>query len=690
MARGQGSASTLQHILQDFDHRFVVPEEQSLAYRSRKILDALESLAGNDDMKVANDRKNSSLSDVLKGFKIWSDSVGALYDADDPKSLEYQVKSTLKLRLRLFGLLGDLRDDLQDFQLLSRDEAPVVVDESPDLDASLHDVLQVNLINGLRETMRWLFKTSDLAIEQNNCDGYDFKVAEIEQDEVSDDLDHIFDLFPRLRQTSFEWLRLRLAKASKQRLKWLRCCIALADDTGLHAAPSEISISPAKTRADPIERHGTRRAVHDKVVAADMSLTDLALSAATLMPQALRVSDLRDVSNGEAIFTCPCCCKAVSFTSQSEWVSHVFSDLKAYVCLEEHCGVQLFETSDAWLDHYLSNHFKTWLCLYCHDEMSFDHLDEFEGHLHKEHAWKFNSEQINQICKISEQEPAEISASACHICEWKPEVQRQRPNRDLNSPLRDMVSLEDLKKHVGSHMEQMALTILVPNCRTQHNPLEEKQVILKQEVPSTVVCSTDYGSTDLKNEIDREKGTWLSEGQATLGEHDSIIKAEEPESDKASSRELAWVNETLKWRKRNTQIKDVYRCGVGSCERSYERRLDRNRHRRAHFLDNQRPYPCSKCERGFLDSEDLRRHLRGLHHLDDTTAQQLVLEARPRVLPPSDFDQLHAIALETNGLAASAQGQRILEDPGDGDTPRLIPNEMDAEAQVLEQGVTYV
>jgi hypothetical protein len=92
-------------------------------------------------------------------------------------------------------------------------------------------------------------------------------------------------------------------------------------------------------------------------------------------------------------------------------------------------------------------------------------------------------------------------------------------------------------------------------------------------------------------------------------------------------------------RKRNPRIKDGYRCGKGSCEKLFDSQAQCTKHRRIHLPYDQRPYPCSRCELGFVESRDLRRHLSNIHHLDFHKARQLAAVAQPRSPPPLDFDQ---------------------------------------------------
>lgn len=92
-------------------------------------------------------------------------------------------------------------------------------------------------------------------------------------------------------------------------------------------------------------------------------------------------------------------------------------------------------------------------------------------------------------------------------------------------------------------------------------------------------------------------------------------------------------------RRRNPRIVNGYPCGKELCEQSFDTQGECTKHRRNHLPIDQRPFPCVYCSLAFLDSRDLRRHLKAGHKLDTATAVRVALNAKPRVQPPPDWDQ---------------------------------------------------
>ncbi|KAF5707177.1 serine threonine kinase [Fusarium mundagurra] len=80
----------------------------------------------------------------------------------------------------------------------------------------------------------------------------------------------------------------------------------------------------------------------------------------------IRVPPRPQDDNGEALdqFLCPLCYHLIEVKGERAWTKHVFRDLQAYVCTFDNCETPdaLFETRQDWLRHELENHRREWHC----------------------------------------------------------------------------------------------------------------------------------------------------------------------------------------------------------------------------------------------------------------------------------------------------------------------------------------
>ncbi|KFY70285.1 hypothetical protein V498_10372, partial [Pseudogymnoascus sp. VKM F-4517 (FW-2822)] len=207
-------------------------------------------------------------------------------------------------------------------------------------------------------------------------------------------------------------------------------------------------------------------------------------------------------------FQCPYCFTEQTVENRSAWKTHVFRDLKPYVCTFSECEMLMFRSRNEWFAHELQNHRREWACQFC-QHSPFTTVSDFSKHTETAHAAVLRSSPLKALIMISEEPIDNILSTACPLCDdWETDMVRKQailesvcpsPNRlDKTDGLRSKPKL--FRRHLGRHMEQLALFALPPN---HFSDLED-------------------GSTDgEKEEVDDDssnKEDYLSEGHQSASE----------------------------------------------------------------------------------------------------------------------------------------------------------------------------
>jgi hypothetical protein len=124
----------------------------------------------------------------------------------------------------------------------------------------------------------------------------------------------------------------------------------------------------------------------------------------------------------------------------------------------------MFRSRHEWFAHELQLHRREWVCEYCNHE-SFATAASFSTHLKSTHPAVIKSSQLEAIVLQSEEPIDKVPATACKLCDqWEIEVRSK--TRDSEKPSLDEKKTEQystlakFRKHLGRHMEQLALFAL--------------------------------------------------------------------------------------------------------------------------------------------------------------------------------------------------------------------------------------
>jgi hypothetical protein len=130
-------------------------------------------------------------------------------------------------------------------------------------------------------------------------------------------------------------------------------------------------------------------------------------------------------------------------------------DLKPYVCTSEECDMKLFPDRRTWFTHELQNHLVEWKCCFC-TSTPCQTRDQFNKHVRRIHADKFTEDQLPALVKVCQKPVDKLRPSACPFCdEWETKLRELNTHMSPDEIL--VVTTEQFRHHVGSHMEQLAL-----------------------------------------------------------------------------------------------------------------------------------------------------------------------------------------------------------------------------------------
>lgn len=117
--------------------------------------------------------------------------------------------------------------------------------------------------------------------------------------------------------------------------------------------------------------------------------------------------------------------------------------------------MKLFPDRHTWFTHELQNHLVEWNCCFC-SHLPYQSRDNFDKHVRRSHSNKFTEDQLPALVKACQKPVDKIPASTCPFCdEWEPRLRGLNQHMSADEIL--VVTPQQFRHHVGSHMEQLAL-----------------------------------------------------------------------------------------------------------------------------------------------------------------------------------------------------------------------------------------
>ena len=124
---------------------------------------------------------------------------------------------------------------------------------------------------------------------------------------------------------------------------------------------------------------------------------------------------------------------------------HVFGDLRPYTCLFQGCTESNadFDRRHLWQAHISQYHWRLWSCPFkCDGGRGFPTASELKTHLTHQHMPNVPEEQLDAVTALGEKAAANETSNTCSVCGHT------------------VVGLKPYIKHVGRHLEQLALFAL--------------------------------------------------------------------------------------------------------------------------------------------------------------------------------------------------------------------------------------
>lgn len=142
------------------------------------------------------------------------------------------------------------------------------------------------------------------------------------------------------------------------------------------------------------------------------------------------------------------------------------------MCTFEQCDVKLFPDRHTWFQHELECHRLEWSCHLC-SHQSFTSESNLKSHVHIQHADFSTSSQLSALLQVSKQPMDRIPAAACVFCDWETTLRNSNTSNPADETL--VVTVEQFRRHLGSHMEALALFALPRNYKDEGEGAESNE-----------------------------------------------------------------------------------------------------------------------------------------------------------------------------------------------------------------------
>ncbi|MCJ1285845.1 hypothetical protein MMC26_005187 [Xylographa opegraphella] len=172
-------------------------------------------------------------------------------------------------------------------------------------------------------------------------------------------------------------------------------------------------------------------------------------------------------------FECDICGHLLSnIKNRVDWKIHVFADLQPYICTFDSCAKDFitFPTRSLWGSHEFDEHRVTrcWKCPECAHTGSTAQM--MEEHLRKRHGESITLAQLPLIISAAEtKSPLPIEDQRCPLCKCIPGK-----------------SQRNFVKHVGRHMESLALAVLPRDTAEASDRSSNGSIVPQDELPNEI------------------------------------------------------------------------------------------------------------------------------------------------------------------------------------------------------------
>ncbi|KAI1383486.1 uncharacterized protein F4822DRAFT_79220 [Hypoxylon trugodes] len=427
------------------------------------------------------------ITDEFARFKVWSSNIGA--HRIGKSSLDYRLRDASHLQKQVENLLTDLSNSLKNaLSILSGEKVPwdeLLVEEEDygqDVDGPTHGNVEFDteldqILADITEVVDCLLR---LSVSIRNPAPHDrlrasgrINVSHYETSDISHVATKFDSADPKLSEC--------LGKANSRRRQYFRYRAShhgiLSEGLDADFSKSEFEGQSTVASSIPQSQKGKvpnlRLNCIDEDELSDSGITQS--SFATTRGDGGPHIPALPAKASKGPFECPFCYMMISVSSRRAWKKHIFADLRPYNCLVLDCpvvGID-FARRHQWMDHILQKHWRLWHCAFC-SHPPFNSSESFQGHLQNSHGEIASNDQLIASLELSTNQRPLDNPSNCPLC--------QEP----------MSSTNEYKRHVGRHLEDIALFVLpTPDDDSGDENLED---LTSMDIDDSSTESSDSGA----------------------------------------------------------------------------------------------------------------------------------------------------------------------------------------------------
>ncbi|KAF5568402.1 transcription factor Cys6 [Fusarium phyllophilum] len=463
-------------------------ERMPIAHNVRNVLKSFRTVATSFSHEIDSlgDQAGShSLRELLPTlenenirFKMWAGNLGA--HQSGPASLDHRLREAPHIQEQVIYLLRDISESLEDTIVFipqreppkgsaDIEDKPECLPEGSDSDSedsftdsdlddeniSPHTKLST-LCTDIAEAIDCLLRLS-LAIANPAPHERFRKLGAGPDEDISfyeaHDIRYVQDKFPKISQDLPDVLG-KFITRRRQFFKYreshhAKLAAGLDQETQKDTGRTEIV---PNTVASSLPEHFKGSGVIDEDNRSDMAMseTSYATSAGYLMLEDGEIKPApplkvppRPPEADKGVFECPFCYRMISASTRGAWKRHVFGDLRPYTCLFSRCTESNtdFDRRHRWRLHVSQYHWRTWSCPFkCGN--TFPSAVELGDHIRLQHLPNASDEHLSTVVARGEVSVSNGVTQECPLCR------------------RAISGLKSYVKHVGRHLEQLALHAL--------------------------------------------------------------------------------------------------------------------------------------------------------------------------------------------------------------------------------------
>ncbi|KAF5596962.1 hypothetical protein FPANT_4195 [Fusarium pseudoanthophilum] len=423
-------------------------------------------------------------------FTRWKRNAGA-------DSLEQQLNKNTRVKLQVIRLLSHIQRLLDDAHAVTVGDR-VPWDQVADDEDSQSDDETASLGESPKTEMEQIMAHVADAIDNLSYLGTALREPLADSRTLDEtppsepfDVQHILSKYPGVDKAIAE----RLGKAISARRQLFQDQESTEQSThhskGLLADEPTLEDLTSQLDLEDLTYQGSeQKGILDEDSSETSSIASEDLGAHQIPPLPQRAPDGRP-------FRCPLCRQMVRASSTKDWKTHVYSDLRPYICLETNCSKpqHQYARQKDWIFHVLGEHWRIYACPFgCN--LRFTSRNGCREHLCRKHIDQKHLSEIEDLVQLSTVDKTEVPVkTTCPLCK---------------KPLQD---IERYQSHVGRH--QRALTVFAIPQHTVEGGIELR--IYEGGQPSTQDTAPETSDIEMQEQAEKEELSELG-GQSDTSE----------------------------------------------------------------------------------------------------------------------------------------------------------------------------